>query len=260
MESNRITFRQKQTTEAWQHKIRKEREEYYRNKKNVWDGINLSLKKSMVRPCTRKQAEKIILEYEWLGDMAITNMFYGIFFDNVMGGVICINQYGISSRAEKTYGINKGEMSYFARGACAYWTPKGSASKLLSWALKFEKQRGAKLAIAYADSDAGEYGTVYQATNWICIGKTVPGGADLHYVKNKYVLDGRTMTSYAKRNNMSMDKYRKVLEKDGWIKQKSNPKFRYLYILANEPERTQIYNRIKHIIIEYPKRSIAPEA
>jgi len=255
----RKTFRPKKTREAWQYQIKREREEYYKNKNNIWDAINKSLKNAVIKPCTRKQAEKIILEYEWLGDMAVTNIFYGIFFENIMGGTICINSSGSSPNSEKSFGIKKGELSYFARGACAYWTPVGTASKLLSFALKLEKKRGAKAAIAYADTDAGEYGTVYQATNWFYIGKSIPGGADLHYSKNNYILDGRTMTEYAKRNNMSMDKYRIELEANGWILQRKNPKHRYFYILADEPLKTVMFNKIKHLIKPYPKRS-APEA
>jgi len=67
---SRLTFRKK-TTEAWQYRIRKNREKYYCNKKNIWGAINKSLTESVVRDCNREQARKIILEYEWLGGLIV---------------------------------------------------------------------------------------------------------------------------------------------------------------------------------------------
>lgn len=248
MES-RQTFRSKVTDEAWQYKIRKQKEQEWieSGKYQFWNDIDLSLKRARVKEVERKTAEKIILEYEWLGDMAITNKYYGIFFDNFCGGVACINTNGQNCNTHKLYGLSMGEVGYLARGACAYWTPRGSASKLISYAIKLEKLRGAKILVAFADTDAGEYGTVYQAANWICLGK---GAEDRQLVSdNGRVYERRTLHS----RGIKAADYKK-LYKIGWKIQRTNAKYRYCYILADEPEKTRIYNRIKHLITEYPKR------
>jgi len=247
----RQTFREKLTDEAWQYKIRKQKEEDWitSGRPRFWEKLDLSLKKARIKEINRKTAEKVIIEYEWLGDMAITNKFYGIFFGNFCGGVICINTNGVTAFGEKGFGVKKGELSYFARGACPFWTPSGTASRLLSYALKLEKKRGAKITIAYADHDAGEYGTVYQATNWYFIGYT-KGSQATQYVKGNRVLDSRTWNQKQK-----IDKtYRARLEADGWKLQPASNKGRYVYILADEPERTRIYKKIKPLIRSYPKR------
>lgn len=250
MES-RSTFRNKVTDEAWQYKIRKQKQSDWieSGRYQFWNDIDLNLKKAIVREVERKTAEKIILEYEWLGDMAVTNKFYGIFFANFCGGVICINTGGHAAHGEKQFGIVKGELSYFARGACPFWTPKGTASKLLSFALKYEKQRGAKMAIAYSDHDAGEYGTVYQATNWNFIGYTKGKDAP-QYVKNNKILDSRTWQELYKRDKTIKNR----LHSNGWVKQYANPKGRYVYILADEPYKSSIFANIKNLIMPYPKR------
>jgi hypothetical protein len=87
MES-RLTFRSIVTDEAWQYKIRKQKEIDFINsgKYQFWKDIDLSLKNAKIKRVERETAKKIILEYEWLGDMAITNIFYGIFFGNFCGG------------------------------------------------------------------------------------------------------------------------------------------------------------------------------
>jgi len=50
-----------------------------------------------------------------------------IFFGDYCGGCICINTNGVCNGNAKSFGINDSELSYFARGACAFWTPKGTA-------------------------------------------------------------------------------------------------------------------------------------
>ena len=255
MES-RLTFRSKQTTEAWQYKIRVEKQKEYENsnKYKFWENIDLSLKKAIIKEVDRKTAEKIILEYEWLGDMAITNKYYGIFFGMYCGGVICINTKGVMAGNGRMYGLEDKYVSYFARGACPFWTPTGTASKLLSYAIKLEKKRGAKVCHAFADTDAGEYGTVYQATNWICLGKQKSN--DIELTKGNKVIGSRYLSQIANRYNKSPKEMELRFIKEGWTVQPTNKKYRYCYILAEGAEYKQIYNKIKRLITEYPKRNL----
>lgn len=252
---SRLTFRSKQTITAWQYKIRQEQERLWleSGKKRFWEEIDLSLKKSRIKEVDRATASKIILTYEWLGDMAITNKYYGIFWDDYCGGVICINTNGVCPGNAKQFGLLDKDVSYFARGACAFWTPNGSASRLLSYACRLEKERGSLLAIGFVDTDAGEFGTVYQASNWICLGRQTHNS--YQYVKGNRVLDSRSVSSNSRRSNVSISKYEKFLEKNGWIRQETNYKYRYINILATGKLKSMIYGKIKRLITEYPKRS-----
>tara|TARA_Y100001963_G_scaffold43818_1_gene61488 strand:- start:728 stop:1567 length:840 start_codon:yes stop_codon:yes gene_type:complete len=254
----RSTFRNKQTEQAWQYKVRKEREEHYKNKSNIWDNIDLSLKKCKIRKVTRDQAKKVILEYEWLGTLPPASFYYGIFFENILGGVVCFVGNGAGASCAKMYGVKDREIGYLLRGACAYWTPKGSASKLISIALKLVKKDypHIKLAIAFSDSDAGEYGTVYQATNWICLGKGNDGKSpSTEWVNPKgKILHNSITTDIARRNKTTNKTVVKYLLANGWKQQPRNAKCRYMYLLAKGEEGKRIYNRVKKYISKYPKR------
>lgn len=251
--SSKLTFHDVQDKTAWQYLIRKKEESLSDSiKDKFWLNLDLSLNKAFVDRCDRDTAEKIIKKYEWLGDMAITNIYYGIFFDVFCGGCICINSHGVMAGNGRMYGLNDNQISYFARGACAFWTPVGTASKLLSFALKKERDRGAKVAHAFADTDAGEYGTVYQATNWICLGKQRSEDFEMSF--NGKNLHSRAVSLYAKKNGISIDKMVEIMENEGWVKKKVNPKYRYCYILANGEEKKRILDKIGHLITEYPKR------
>ena len=254
----RSTFRSKQTDEAWQYKVRKERESFYKGKENIWNNIDLSLKKSIIRKVTREQAEKLILEYEWLGTLPPASFYYGIFFENILGGVVCYVGNGGGPSCAKMYGIKDREIGYLLRGACAYWTPKGSASRLISISLKLIKKDypHIKIAIAYADSEAGEYGTVYQATNWLCLGLGNDGKSpSKEWVNTKgKIFHNSITTDIARRNKTTNKKVTQHLLDKGWRQQPRNAKCRYLYLIAQGEERQRIYNRIKQYISDYPKR------
>ena len=58
-----------------------------------------------------------------------------------------------------------------ARGACVHWAHPHAASFLIPEACKLAaKAFGWRVFNAYADSTAGEIGTVYQAVNWLYLG------------------------------------------------------------------------------------------
>ena len=154
-------------------RIKKSKEQTQSIFGEYWKNVDLNLKKAQVKKVSREEATKIILEYEWLGTMSTTSHHYGIFFDNICGGVICL---GVNCTANpngpKEFGIKASEFWTLARGACVHWTPKGSASKLIAQGLKLLKDEvpECKVVIAYSDVSAGEIGTVYQASNWLYIG------------------------------------------------------------------------------------------
>lgn len=251
MES-RFTYRNKKTVQAWQYDVRlkEERKFIESGKYRFYDDLDLDLKNAIVKEVSRKTAQKIILTYEWLGDMAITNLYYGIFFGDFCGGVICINTNGVCYGNGRSYGVKDSELSYFARGACAFWTPKGSASKLLSIACKLEKKRGAKVCIGYADTDAGEYGTVYQASNWLCLGRQKT--TSYQYFKGTKILDSRSISQKARNYKTTIKNFEKHLRNNGWKKQRTNRKYIYIRILKDK--NNSIYNHVKDRITQYPKR------
>jgi hypothetical protein len=128
--------------------------------------------------------------------------------------------------------------------------------------LRFLEKEGAKVALAYSDTDAGEIGTVYQATNWLCIGR---GDATTQFIApNGRIYDQKVVynlrSKAGKLKTVGWTQQRDFLLSKGWRTQMSNPKYRYCYILAKGAEYDKIYARIKRKITDYPKREAAPIA
>lgn len=223
---DRLTFRPIMEEGAWQKQLRDSFQD-----EEVPD-TDMSLKKARVRSISKKAASQIILKYEWLGTMAGTSAHFGIFFGHYCGGVTCVGLSGsgvAGPQAYQPYGIKRKEFAVLSRGACVHWAPPGSNSKLVAWTARLLKPHGIKVMVAYADTDAGEIGTIYQAANWVYVGRTV------HH-ESPVSPDGRIYThkklsSEARNRGCSMTRLREIMLKEGWTFQKDNRKHRYVCIV-----------------------------
>lgn len=259
----RSTFReQQQDGKAWQRLVREKVAANYEGTE-WWGGASLSLQKAVVRTTPRSVAEKIILEYEWLGTLpTFAVRFYGIFFDGwACGGVVCFADSYINIHAPTSLGLERTELATLVRGACTHWTPVGTASRLISIALRFERDLGKKAVLAYTDAEAGEIGTIYQACNFICLRHVVCGATELVHPRTGKIYNSRVTESLRRKagklSSMNNPEVVRWLKERGWTEQKPAPKLRYLYILARGRERSKIREQISPFVIPYPKR--APE-
>jgi hypothetical protein len=242
------------SSKAWQRQIRETRADFYGD----YTESSTNLKTAMVRECSRSIAKQIILEYEWLGTMVHAKFYTGIFFDGwKCGGALafCVGGGGAGVNMHMQFGLQADEIAYLARGACTYWTPVGTASKLIAYGLNIAKRKGLKMAIAYADTDAGEIGTVYQATNWICIGRGSSTKQMVH-PKTGRAYDQKLSWNLAFKtgHKITRGQARQKLLQEGFVERDTNPKWRYIYILAKGEEGASIRARIADLIVPYPKR------
>lgn len=225
----------------------------------LFDYPKADINNSTCKQITYEQAKKIILEYEWLGTMGQGIYCYGIFFDNVLAGAVC---FGLP--ASLTAGSMFGdEFSNIAicleRGACVWWAHEHSASKLISFAINdMAKNTKYKIFYAYSDEDAGEIGTVYQACNWLYMGKMPSGGSQNKLIDPKGVQkDSRHILTYAKKYDLNVENRtdaRKILIDNGWKTKKTKPKCKYVIVKGSKYQVKKIMQKIKFIPQPYPKR------
>jgi len=255
MNESRLTYHDSTDGTAWQKLVR-DKAANQEGFLGWWSKANTSLETARVRECDKQTAKNIILKYEWLGTMPPGMRFCtGLFFDNWACGGVAAFGSGAGVNTKYMLGVQDAAIAYLARGACAHWTPPGSASKLIGHTLRLLARRGFKVAIAYADSDAGEIGTVYQATNWLCIGKGSATTQLIHPTTGR-VYDMKTTGNIKKqlKNKVSWSDIHTELLDSGFREQKSNPKWRYIYILDKGEAGHLIYQRIQSLLVPYPKR------
>ncbi len=231
---------------AWQYLMRKEKEKEETAENQYWKDLNLSLRDAVIKPIDRALAKKMIEEYEWLGCMpAVSQYYFGIFFDDVCGGVVVFGTEYVENRGSwDKYGYT-GKIILLSRGVCLHWTPKNTNSKLIMSAIKMLPEKY-EVVTATVDRKAGEFGTIYQACNF-------------HYVgamrKNKrvaFIIDGKLVTDRSLRSRFGTSS-RKIIQEllpdAQYVPQHS--KERYFLFRKNQAEHLKA---IEHLLKPYPKR------
>tara|TARA_R100001163_G_C5000604_1_gene149871 strand:+ start:65 stop:829 length:765 start_codon:yes stop_codon:yes gene_type:complete len=224
-----------------------------------WKHINIDIKNAIIKPVTILTAKKIIEEYEWLGCLAaFTKYQYGIFFDNVCGGVVTYSPEYIENlgRWDK-YGYSN-KILLLSRGACVHWSHKHSASKLISQSIKMLPKKY-KVITATVDDLAGEVGTIYQACNFYYVGSMRDSNPKLNSKKGDrdgWLINNKLYGSRALRQKFNTTKI-EILKKyyPNIKKVKQNSKGRYFYFRGTKKEKLNLFKAIEHIVKPYPKRT-----
>lgn len=118
------------------------------------------------------EAKAFIERYEWLGKLGLypTHIFTARLGGGTLAGVIVMDMpYAFSKMlGEGTRRIER----LISRGACVSWSPKNLASMLIMFSIKWMVANTRfRLFMAYADPEALELGTIYQACNFYYLGQ-----------------------------------------------------------------------------------------
>ena len=213
--------------------------------------VDSSLAGAVVRQIARLDAEKIILEYEWLKTIGRAIACYGLFLSNDLVGAVAFGwPAGAASRDICGQELRKVAVC-LERGACVHWAPRYAASFLISRATRMASlQFGRKIFYAYADEDAGEIGVIYQACNWFYLGQGIgrdPGRKREDFLTPEgAIVSGRTLRrrGLTKRGVLGL----------GWQVIYSSAKHKYVWFEGNSRERRELISRCRYPFLKYPKR------
>ena len=233
---------------CWQHVVNMLIEEKHKNMRKPDNGLD----EWRFTEISYKEAKDFIEKYEWVGNMGTSKFPFALKFGQVIGSVVCFGPCVAPKKFSKIFGSNDAKkIIQLTRGATAYWAPKWCASKLISLSLRYlKKNTPFRIVIAYADVDAGEIGTVYQASNAFYIGMSNPGGS------KKYIINGRVYDPRkvgAKFGSRAKDFVKKIDSKFKTIPLKS--KHRYIFIIGNRKEKAEHFEKIRDLVLPYPKRN-----
>jgi hypothetical protein len=257
-----LNKKDKLPTTCYQHRIREKKKLEEFNELD-FDISSVSLNNCDVRLINKKQAKHIIEEYEWLGYMpSYTKYHFGIFFNvdgnEYLGGVLTFQKdYVENVGGWDKYGYT-GKILLLSRGVCIWWTPKNTATYLISKALNWiENNTEYRIITATVDKLAGEIGTIYQAANWcytgVMDGNILKNGEERERLGT--IIDGKLYTSRQIRAMLGTMKKAVILEHypdAKFVKQKA--KSRYFYFLGTNKERKINKSKIASQIKKYPKR------
>jgi len=94
--------------------------------------------------------------------------------------------------------------------------------------------------VSYADPNAGHYGYIYQATNWIYTGNSTP--------KLQYTFKDGSVFDIHRRIDKKIKEHGEIIKKTKLI-----PTQRYLFFNGNKPDKRKMMKHLKMKILLYPK-------
>jgi len=237
-----------------------------------------SLQNATVREISHAEAKEVILKYEWLGNMGCTDFSFGLFFGEHLAGVECFGRTAGTKVAGSVCGQRySSTVRTLCRGACVWWAHPQSASFLIGRALHLMSAKGFHIFVAYSDSDAGEIGTVYQATNWLYCGEAKSGSSMFVWVKKPtkgYFKDGKARDERNIQHFVRSRRFkgsgivpytikctrreaRAQMVRDGFLFYKTAPKKRYVTFAGDRELVKELRAALNWEVMPYPKRARA---
>lgn len=196
-----------------------------------------------------------------------THRFIATYKGKLAGVVIMSTPNAFSN----LFGIeNRNKEKLISRGACISWSPKNLGSALIMYSIRWMvKNTEFRFFTAYSDTEARELGTIYQACNFIYLGKNSGASAKYFDPKNqslgwftdrsfrqvsfykRYAHDFEIQwqASWNNRNGMLWQNVPPLIEKllrqqarltqKRCLQVKIAKKHKYLYIMGNTPRETK---------------------
>jgi len=223
-----------------------------------WSGLDVSIDKAVIKAVPLSVASAMVKKYEWLKCMpAITKYCYGIFWENVCGGVVCFSPEYIENLGRWDKYDYTGKIILLSRGVCLHWAHPHSGSKLIMSAIKMLPERY-KVVTATVDDLAGEIGTIYQACNFHYVGSMRDSNPNVNSRKgdrDAWIINGKLYGARAMRAKFGTTKLEVIKEHHPKVeKVKQNSKGRYFLFRGNKKEKAYYKKQIEHLIKKYPKR------
>lgn len=225
-----------------------------------------SMDNATVKEIDYDTAKNLILANEWLGNMGTTRYAFGLFFGPHLAGVVCFGDTaGTNVKSSICGSEHADKVATLCRGACLPWAHPHSASYLISEACRQMTKKGYNIFVAYSDPEAGEIGTVYQASNWLYCGMT--NATEKFKTPDGKIRDARHVHLLTRDRTNGTLKYKRtraeqkaLLLADGCEFFKGNAKHRYVGIYGNKGEKRILRKALKWNVLPYPKRTAVPTA
>jgi len=191
--------------------------------------------------CDYRAAKYACENWHYSGTISATKGNYiGVWENGEFKGVLIYTCGSGASCNGKKYGLRENfDMSELQR--IALREHEHEVSKMISISIKLLKRKNPdlKMLVSYSDPEQGHTGAIYQASNWIYVGRTKPTGQvklkDGRWVHKRTV--AKRWGKYGKARRMMTDKTRK-----------RKGKLKYLYPLTEE-----LKEEVEKLSKPYPK-------
>jgi hypothetical protein len=200
-----------------------------------------------IKEVDKKEAITLIIKYHYLHRRCSCSFGFGL-YERVTDRLIGVITYGKPASDFVCKGICGIEEKENVIELTRLWiedgTPKNVESFLIGNTIKMIPN---EIIVSYSEIAMGHLGIVYQATNWLYTGLT--------HTQIDWVLKGDTSK---KHNRHYWEKFggineaKKILG-DKMVAIQRPQKHRYIYFNCNKKRKKELLNKLKYIILKYPK-------
>lgn len=153
---------------------------------------------------------------------------------------------GATQNIGKPYGLQQTEVAELTRVALTNHDAPTSRIVAIAIKLLHRAAPGLRLLVSYADPSEGHYGGIYQAMNWIYVGRMSATTEYIDMRGRRWHARMISPTGYKK----VYGKYRRVLTPDQCTPVRKDGKYKYLY-----PLDSAIRRHVERLRQPYPKRA-----
>lgn len=198
-------------------------------------------------------AKEFMIDNHYTHSCAKATISFGFYTkENKLSTVIVYGQPSGKFLASSIYdGCTENECLELLRLFSYDWNEKNTESYCIAKSIKYIKEnlKNIKVLVSYADTSAGHIGYIYQASNWLYIGK---GSSE-----RQIFIDGKRQHRRSLYDIYGTSSILKLKEKLGDRLVISNEKFsknKYIYITSNKKEKKEILKKLKtKPFNQYPK-------
>lgn len=169
-----------------------------------------------------KAIKKACIDFHYAKSIPAVQYAYNVYNDNNEWCGVVLYGGGANNNLAKSFSLHNGEVLELERVALNGKQEKTSKAVALSLKLLKKEDPIVKMVVSYSDHRQKHVGTIYQATNWLYMGKTITSDTQYYY-KGKWTHE-RTINS--KKNKEEL--------KQKLPKRENSNKFKYIYVFDKE--------------------------
>lgn len=252
--------------EAHQHLIQKRRAAQPDPLLGEKKSLAANLQNATVREISREEAQPLILRNECLGNLGAAQYFFGLYFRDHLGAVVCFGETAGSNVKRSVCGPeHAAKVVTLVRGATEDWANQpvvskgkkhsGSASSyLIARACERMVAKKFNVIVAYSDPDKKEVGQIYASANFKYCGQA-RSKHEIVQFPDGTKRDERFISSEAKTRGRTFAEYKKQLREEGCTFAKASAKHRWVGFFGDKRTRRALEAALKwNESAERPKR------
>ncbi len=201
------------------------------------------------------EAKQFMQKYHYTKSCPKSTYALGFYYNNQLCTMIVYGQPSNFNLAKSLWeGGNEQECLELLRLFSFDWCPKNIESYCISKSIKWLKQNHPeiKILVSYADTSVGHVGYIYQASNWLYIGKSS--------AEREIFIDGvkrHRRDLYDKFGTSSLKELKNILGERLQLGER-HQKNKYIYVLGkNKTEHKELLRKLKvKPLPEYPKGNL----